>query len=292
MGAMKIYSRISISAFSVLFLIAGVMAKAPRAAAQTGSVQFVARVTPSGGEDEPVRTLPFYLLSKSYADIQMEAEAASPVANQDKFIDALDVSKELRAWMKKNHRVNLSGEDFSKMLKADDVMNVPEFFAAYTERMVGDHTAGFPTPKYKLEDRAKDPAKYNRLVTEYHDAIRAFIIADPDSKDGVDLGLEEVNPGHKWDMVKAKNLAELTRETADLARGKYLVARVETDMEGQGALRGVPPGNYWLGTLNIEAVVGDARERWDVPVTVRAGQPSYLTLTNINAVRPAHTTAP
>ena len=292
MGAMKIYSRISISAFSVLFLIAGVMAKAPRAAAQTGSVQFVARVTPSGGEDEPVRTLPFYLLSKSYADIQMEAEAASPVANQDKFIDALDVSKELRAWMKKNHRVNLSGEDFSKMLKADDVMNVPEFFAAYTERMVGDHTAGFPTPKYKLEDRAKDPAKYNRLVTEYHDAIRAFIIADPDSKDGVDLGLEEVNPGHKWDMVKAKNLAELTRETADLARGKYLVARVETDMEGQGALPGIPAGNYWLGTLNIEAVVGDARERWDVPVTVRAGQPSYLTLTNINAVRPAHTTAP
>jgi len=289
---MKIYSRISISAFSVLFLIAGVMAKAPRAAAQTGSVQFVARVTPSGGEDEPVRTLPFYLLSKSYADIQMEAEAASPVANQDKFIDALDVSKELRAWMKKNHRVNLSGEDFSKMLKADDVMNVPEFFAAYTERMVGDHTAGFPTPKYKLEDRAKDPAKYNRLVTEYHDAIRAFIIADPDSKDGVDLGLEEVNPGHKWDMVKAKNLAELTRETADLARGKYLVARVETDMQGQGALRGISPGNYWLGTLNIEAVVGDARERWDVPVTVRAGQPSYLTLTNINAVRPAHTTAP
>ena len=289
---MKIYSRISISAFSVLFLIAGVMAKAPRAAAQTGSVQFVARVTPSGGEDEPVRTLPFYLLSKSYADIEKEAEAASPVADQDKFIDALDVSKELKAWMKTNHRVNLSGEDFTKMLKADDIMNVPEFFAAYTERMIGDHTAGFPTPKYKLEDRTKNPAKYDLQVTEYHDAIRAFIIADPDSKDGLDLSLEEVNPGHKWDMVKAKNLTELTRETADLARGKYLVARAETDMQGQGALRGIPPGNYWLGTLNIEAVAGDARERWDVPVTVRAGQPSYLTLTNINAVKPAHATAP
>jgi hypothetical protein len=289
---MKIYSRISISTVSVLFLIAGVMAKVPRAAAQTGSVQFVARVTPSGGEDEPVRTLPFYLLSKSYADIEKEAEAASPVADQDKFIDALDVSKELKAWMKTNHRVNLSGEDFTKMLKADDIMNVPEFFAAYTERMIGDHTAGFPTPKYKLEDRTKNPAKYDLQVTEYHDAIRAFIIADPDSKDGLDLSLEEVNPGHKWDMVKAKNLTELTRETADLARGKYLVARAETDMQGQGALRGIPPGNYWLGTLNIEAVAGDARERWDVPVTVRAGQPSYLTLTNINAVKPAHATAP
>jgi hypothetical protein len=194
--------------------------------------------------------------------------------------------------MKKNHRVSLAGEDFTKMLKADDIMNVPEFFAAYTERMVGDRTAGFPTPKYKLEDRAKDPAKYDRLVIQYHDAIRAFVIADPDSKDSLDLSLEEVNPGHKWDMVKAKNAAELTRETADLARGKYLVARAETDMQGQGALRGIPPGNYWLGTLNIEAVAGDARERWDVAVTVRAGQPSYLTLTNINAVKPAHTTAP
>jgi hypothetical protein len=292
MSAMKISTRISISAVFLLLLVAGVLGKASRAAAQTGTVQFVARVTPSAGEDEPVRTLPFYLLSKSYADIQKEAQAASPAPNQDKFIDSLDVSKELKAWMKTNHRVSLTGEDFTKMLKADDIMNVPEFFTAYTERMVGDHTAGFPTPKYKLEDRTKDPAKYDRLVTEYHDAIRAFVIADPDSKDGLDLGLEEVNPGHKWDMLKAKSLADLSRETADLARGKYLVARVETDMQGQGALRGIPPGNYWLGTLNIEAVAGDARERWDVPVTVRAGQPSYLTLTNINSVKSPRSSAP
>jgi hypothetical protein len=285
MSAMKISTRISLSTFSVLLLVAGVLGKAPRAAAQTGTVQFIARVTPSGGEDEPVRTLPFYLLSKSYADIQKEAEAASPAPSLDKFIDSLEVSKELKAWMKTNHRVSLAGEDFTKMLKADDIMNVPEFFSAYTERMVGDRTAGFPTPKYKLEDRAKDPAKYDRLVTQYHDAIRAFIIADPDSKDSLDLSLEEVNPGHKWDMLKAKSLSDLARETADLARGKYLVARVDTDMQGQGALRGIPAGNYWLGTLNIEAIAGDARERWDVPVTVRPGQPSYVTLTNINAVK-------
>jgi hypothetical protein len=285
MGGMKISLRISISAFCVLLLVAGVLGKTPRAAAQTGSIQFVVRVTPSGGEDEPVRTLPFYLLSKSYADIQKEAEATSSVPNQDKFIDSLDVSKELKAWMKTNHRVKLIGEDFTKMLKADDIINVPEFFSAYVERMVGFRTAGFPTPKYKAEDRTKDPAKYDRLVTQYHDAIRAFIIADPDSKDDLDLSLEAVNPGHKWDMLKAKNLADLNRETADLARGKYLVARAETDMQGQGTLRGIAPGNYWLGTLNIEAVAGDARARWDVPVTVRAGQPSYLTLSNINSVK-------
>jgi len=290
MSAMKTSSRISISTVSLLFLIAGVVGKTPRAAAQTGTVQFVARVTPSAGEDEPVRTLPFYLLSKSYADIQKEAVAALPAPNQDKFIDALDVSKQLKAWMKANHRVNLSGEDFTKMLKADDIMNVPEFFKAYTERMVGDHTEGFPSPKYKLEDRSKNPAKYDLQVTEYHDAIRTFIIADPESKDSMDLSLEEVNPGHKWDMLKTKNLTEQARDTADLARGKYLVARAESDMQGQGSLRGIAPGNYWLGTLNIEAVVGDARARWDVPVTVRAGQPSYVTLTNFNAVESASTT--
>lgn len=289
---MNIYSRISVSTLSVLLLVVGVMGKAPRAAAQTGSVQFVARVTPSAGEDEPVRTLPFYLLSKSYADIEKEAAAAAPGANMDKFIDSLTVSKELKAWMKTNHHVNLSGEDFTKMLKADDIMNVPEFFSAYVERMVGDRTAGFPTPKYKPEDKTKDPAKYDKLVVQYHDAIRAYFIAMPDSVENLGLSLEDVNPGHKWDMLKAKNLAELNRETADLARGKYLVARVETDMEGQGALRGIPPGNYWLGTLNIEAIAGDARERWDVPVTVRAGQPSYVSLTNINAVKPAHASAP
>jgi hypothetical protein len=289
---MKISTRISISTVSLLLLVAGAIGKAPRAVAQTGTVQFVARVTPSAGEDEPVRTLPFYLLSKSYADIQREAEATLPPTNQDKFIDSLDVSKELKAWMKTNHRVSLTGEEFTKMVKADDIMDVPEFFTAYTERNVGDRTEGFPTPKYKLADRAKDPAKYDRLVTQYHDAIRAFVIADPDSKDGLDLGLEEVNPGHRWDMLKAKNLADLARETADLARGKYLVARAETDMQGQGALRGIPPGNYWLGTLNIEAVVGDARERWDVPVTVRAGQPSYVTLTNINAVKSPRSATP
>jgi hypothetical protein len=46
---MKISSRISISTVSLLVLIAGVIGKAPRADAQTGTVQFVARVTPSGG---------------------------------------------------------------------------------------------------------------------------------------------------------------------------------------------------------------------------------------------------
>ena len=289
MSAMKISLKILTFA---AFLVAGVMGTASRAAAQTGSVQFVARITPSAGVDEPVRSFPFYLLSKSYTEIEKEAATATPTANMDAFISSLSVSKELKAWMRTNHRVNLTGEAFTKKLKVDDIMDVPEFFNAYVERMAGDQTMAFPRPKYKADDKVKDPAKYDRLKKQYLDAIRAFFAQNPDSTAGLDLNLEDVNPGHKWDALMANDLAQLTHETADLARGKYLVAHTETDLQGQASLRGIPPGNYWLGTLNIEAVAGDVRARWDVPVTVRAGQPSYVTLTNINAVRPARTPAP
>jgi hypothetical protein len=270
----------------ILFLLWTALAfSVPRAAAQNGSLQFLARITPSAGVEEPVRSFPFYLLTKSYADIQKEAAVTAPGANMDAFINGLDVSKELKAWMKSNHWVNLSGEDFVKKLKVDDVMNVPEFFHAYVEREAGDSTVMFPVPKYKPEDKVKNPEKYAKLKKEYLDSVRVFFVQNPNSTDGMDLSLQEVDPGHKWDMLKAKGLGDTDRETRELAQGKYLVARAQTDLDGQASIRGIAPGTYWLSTLNIEASVGDARERWDVPVTVRADGPSYLTLSNINAVR-------
>lgn len=258
------------------------------AAQQNGSLQFEARITPSGGIDEPVRSFPFYLLSKSYADILKEAAVTSPGANMDAFIDSLEVSKEMKAWMKFNHWVNLAGEDFVKKLKTDDVMNVPEFFHAYVERMIGDSTVEFPTPKYKPEDKTKDPEKYARLKKQYLDAVRAFLVQNPTSTEGIDLSLEEVNPGHKWDMSKARSQTDTTRATRELAKAKYLIARADTDLQGQGYIRGIRPGNYWLSTLDVDANVGDARERWDVAVTVRPGGPTYISLSNVNAAPAQH----
>jgi hypothetical protein len=273
---------------AVFCLLLGVFFSASSAPAQTGSLQFMAHVTPSGGIDEPVRSFPFYLLSKSYADIQKEAALRSPGANMDAFIEKLDVSKEMKAWMKSNHWVNLSGETFVKKLKPDDVMNVPEFFHAYVERMIGDSTVVFPTPKYKPEDKTKDPDKYARLKKQYMDAVRAFLVQNPTTTDGIDLSLEDVNPGHKWDMLKAQGETDTSRETRDLALAKYLVARANTDLQGQGYIRGIRPGTYWLTSLDIDAIAGDSRERWDVPVTVRPGGPTYITLSNVNAAPAEH----
>jgi hypothetical protein len=266
--------------------VAGAM---PGASAQVGSVEFVARVTPSGGIEEPVRGFPFFLLTKSFDDISKEALSLFPKPDMNAFIDKLCVSKELKAWMKKNHWVRLNGEDFVDKLDSSDIMGVPEFFDAYVERMSGDQTAYFPTPKYKPNEKVKDPAKYDRLVAEYHDAVRRFLTDHPKSTAGMDLSLESVDPWNQWNQLEGKSLPEIHRQTLALAESKYLVARAQTDLQGQAAMRGVAPGSYWLSTLDVSAAVGDVHPRWDVPVAVRSGQTTNVVLTNANAVPPPKT---
>jgi hypothetical protein len=257
---------------------------AQREGVTTGSVQFTARITPAGGVDEPVRSFPFYLLRKSYAEIETEAAAAMPGSDLDSFIDTLEVSKELKAWLKKTHWMNLSGEDFVKKLKPDDIMGVPEFFTAYTTRASTDASLSFPTQKYKLEDKVKDPEKYDRLKKAYYDSVRAFLVAHPKSTEGMDMELEEVNPGHKWDNFRSKDQADLQRQTSELALGSYLAARATTDVDGNGYMRAIPAGTYYLSSLNIPAEAGETRETWDVPVTVSIGHTTYVALSGINSV--------
>ena len=54
---------------------ANLRAQAPSSA--SGSIEFQARIRPTGGQLEPVRSLSFYLLRKSVADIRQEAEQTS-----------------------------------------------------------------------------------------------------------------------------------------------------------------------------------------------------------------------
>src|SRR5215469_15746451 len=110
---------------SASFLAAGVRLGAQ--SAPNGRVDFVALVSPTGGQPEPVRQMTFYLLRKSVEDIRSEAAKLIPGADLDPFIDGLDVSPELKAWMHKHNSVRLSGEEFTKSLTPDDIVAVPEF---------------------------------------------------------------------------------------------------------------------------------------------------------------------
>jgi hypothetical protein len=276
------------SAFAVLLaaMVAGA-AFSTGARAQVSAIEFVARATPSGGVEEPVRGFPFFLLSKSFEDIDKEVEAAHPKADMNAFIDKLEVSAELKAWMKKNQTVSLSGEDFIHKLTVDDLMKVPEFYKAYLDRNSGDRSVDFPKPKFKASDRVKNPEKYNKLEAEYNDAIRKYAEQNPQSVDGIDLDLQDIDPRPRWDKLAAKRGPEVHRNVMDLARSKYLVAQTETNLQGEGFLRDIPPGTYWLSTLDLAADVGDARPRWDVPVRVVPGKTAYVALTNVNAIQPA-----
>ena len=272
-----------------IFVLAILFGAAPRATAQAGAIEFVARVTPSGGVDEPVRGFPFYLLSRSFDDISNEVEASYPKPDMDAFIEKLEVSDELKAWMKKNHWVALSGEDFIHKVKTADVMDVPEFYSAYMDRNADDQSADFPKAKFKASDAKKNPAKFEKLAADYKDAVRHYIDQNSKSIDGIDLNLAPIDPSPKWDAENAKLLPEMHRKTLDAAQSKYLVARVQTDLQGQGFLHGVAPGQYWLSTLDVDAIVGDMRERWDAPLTVLPGETARVALTNSNAAHhPSH----
>ncbi len=166
-------------------------------------------------------------------------------------------------------------------------MDVPEFYQAYLQRNAGDQSVNFPKPKFKESQKAKDPAKYEKLRAEYREAVRHFVEANPDTIEGIDLNLASIDPSEKWQEREAKRIPEIRRLTLELAQSKYLVARAETNLQGEGFLAGIPPGDYWLTTLDVAATVGDVHLRWDVPVTVRPGETAHIALENVNAIAPA-----
>jgi len=260
-------------------LLAMTLSMVQAVAQPTGAIEFTAHVIPSAGLSEPARGLPFYLLHKSFADIRKEADASEPKPDLDAFIDKLDVTKELKAWMKRTRSVNLSGEEFVHRVKPDDIMSVPEFFDAYVALNAVDRSVGFPTPKFS----GKDPEKKK---LEYHEAVHKYLLTNPESVTGLDLQLTETDPSVKWAQLESQRLPAVHRRALELAESKYLAGRAQTDLDGAGSFRGVAPGEYWVSTLEIDATIGDIRLRWDAPVTVHAGETSRLELSNFNAVEP------
>ncbi len=271
----------------LVFLAAlGLLVSPPPARAQsgqTGSIVFEARVTPTDGRPEPVRQITFYLLHKSYVEIQKEAEATETELDLDHFIGGLEVSKELKAWMKKQHSVVLSGSDFLHRLKTDDIFEVPEFYKAYLKFNSGGASVDFPTPKYRDADKEKNPAKYAKQKEDYQAAVRKYLAANPSSVEGIESFLDPVNPSERWTKMQIEVRRRVRRRTSDLVQLRYLAAKTDSDLEGRGIFTGIAPGDYWISILETQAVAGDVRLRWDAPVSVRAGETTRVELSNVNA---------
>jgi hypothetical protein len=255
-------------------------------AQSTGSVEFTAQVAATDGRPEPVRQLTFYLLRKSLDDIRQEALQLEPPPDLDNFVDSLTVSTKLKEWMKKNHTVELRGKNLAKSLSADDVIDVPEFYNAYMLRNSGYEGNGFPKPKFKLKDEVSNPAKFKEEKAEYKEAVRKFAGTAPESIQGIETELIDVDPSVKWDQITGDQRRRLEKRTVDLAQTRYLAAQTDTNLDGRGRFAALAPGKYWINILGMQAMSGDVRLRWDFPVAVRAGESARVELSNLNAVKP------
>jgi len=173
--------------------------------------------------------------------------------------------------------------EVDKVFTADDVLHVPEFLVAYQRSNSGGVTNGVPVPKFKEADKTENPARYEKQHQEYLSALKKFITARPETMAGMELELEGVNPARKWAEAQSSHRRRVLQMAPAEAQTKYLAAKADTDLEGHAIVGGLAPGNYWLSSLALTASAGDARLRWDVPVTIAAGQTLRIELTNLNA---------
>ncbi len=259
------------------------LAHTARAQNSAGMLDITARITPTAARPEPVREFTFYILTKSYTDIAKQVEEGDVVPPRDEFIDGLKVSKELKVWLKAHDTLDLTIPELYKMLNADDIIHVPEFLLAYQQSNSGGVTNGIPKPKYKDSDKTTHPEKYEKDKQDYYTALKKFIEKNPGTVSGVELELNGVNPQTKWAMLLSNQKKRVQKLAPELAQTKYLAAKVDTDLEGHAFLRNLAPGKYWISSLNLDANAGDARVRWDVPITIEAGQTFRIELTNLNS---------
>ena len=250
----------------------------------TGTLDVTVHITPTGGRPEPVRQFTLYVLMKSYADIIKEVEAQDVLPTREEFIDNLKCTTQLKKWLKAHDVVDLTMPDFDKLVTPIEIMEVPEFLAAYQRSNSGGVTSGLPIPKYREADREGNPEKYEKQRQEYVKALKKFVETHPATVTGMEIELAAVNPKLQWDKLHADHKKKIAQLAPDIAQTKYLAAKADTDLDGRVSLSGLAPGTYWVSSLGMDASSGDRRLRWDVAATVHAAQTTWLALANINGI--------
>lgn len=273
-----------------LLVASFVSVRAASAQTAAGSLELIAHITPTAARPEPVRQFTFYILTKSYTAIIKEVEEKDPPPARDGFIDSLTVSPQLRAWLRGHDTLDLTSPELDKLLTPDDLIKVPEFLLAYQRSNGGGVTSGLPRAKYTEADRTEHPEKYEKLRQEYLNALMKFIRAHPETVSGVELELDGVNPQKKWAALLSDRRKKVQRTAPDLAQIKFLAAKADTDLEGHAAVSGLPPGDYWISSLNLEAEAGDMRVHWDVPIKIESGQTTRVELSNLNSTEASSST--
>jgi hypothetical protein len=260
------------------------LARVSVAQTPTGTLDVTVHITPTGARPEPVRQFTLYILTKSYADIVKEVEGNDVLPTREAFIDNLKCTPELKKWLKAHDVMDLTMPDFDKLVTPVEIMEVPEFLAAYQRSNSGGVTSGMPIPRFREADREANPEKYEKQKQEYIKALKRFVETHPATVVGMEVELGGVNPKYQWDKLHAEHKKKIAQLAPDIAQTKYLAAKADTDMDGRATVSGLAPGSYWVSSLNMDAASGDRRLNWDVAAQVQAGQTTRLDLTNVNGI--------
>ena len=260
------------------------LARVGAAQTSTGALDVTVHITPTGARPEPVRQFTLYILTKSYADIVKEVEAGDVLPTREEFMDNLKCTPQLKKWLKAHDEMDLTMPDFDKLVTPIEIMEVPEFLAAYQRSNSGGVTKGMPIPRFREADREAHPEKYEKERQEYIKALKRFVETHPSTVTGMELELAGVNPKLQWDKLQSDHKRKIAQLAPDIAQTKYLAAKADTDMDGRVTVSGLAPGTYWVSSLNMDAASGDRRLNWDVPTKVQAAQSTRIDLTNVNGI--------
>jgi len=260
------------------------LARVGTAQISTGALDVTVHITPTGARPEPVRQFTLYFLTKSYADIVKEVEGNDVLPTREQFIDNLKCTPQLKTWLKAHDVMDLTMPDFDKLVTPVEIMEVPEFLAAYQRSNSGGVTKGMPIPRFREADREANPERYEKQKEEYIKALKRFVETHPATITGMELELGGVNPKYQWDKLHADHKKRIAQLAPDIAQTKYLAAKADTDMDGRATVSGLAPGTYWVSSLNMDAASGDRRLNWDVAAKVQAAQTTRVDLSNLNGI--------
>ena len=95
--------------------------------------------------------------------------------------------------------------------------------------------------------------------------------------------LSAVNPKYMWDKAFHEHIHKVAQPAPKSPRpntGRERRHRPRRPL----LIDGLPPGNYWVTSLGMDAVAGDRHFLWDAPVTIQPGKTIQLELSNLNGI--------
>ena len=107
--------------------------------------------------------------------------------------------------------MDLTSPDLDQLSSTDDIMNVPEFQAAYQRSNSGRRHFRTPQAKIPRIRQGLQPGRYQKQKEEFQTATRKFIQAHPATVQGIETELTAVNPKLAWDRLHTEQKRKVAR---------------------------------------------------------------------------------